>query len=149
MMKTIPLEPLSGAGPVRLTARRSEVLDALGPPDASFKKTPHSEHSTDSWHSGALQVFYSGLTPAVEYIEISVGTELEAALFGMNVFATNAEDLLRLLAEKTPVVEEESGHSYLYPQFELSLWREDRQAKAFSTVGIGVHGYYSGANHDA
>jgi hypothetical protein len=139
------LSPLSSAGPVRLLAPREEVLRALGQPQVSYKKAPSAVHPTDSWYSGALQVFYCGATPQVEYVELSHGTELAAILFGTEVFAIPAYEVVSLLGAKTEVREEEKGCSYICPRMELALWRASAENVTFATVGIGGRGYFSGA----
>ena len=54
----------------------------MGVSPHSFRKTPHSEHENDAFHQSAFQVFYTGESPTVEYIELSGGGELWAFFEG-------------------------------------------------------------------
>ena len=142
-MQHVLLSPLLAVGPVRLLATRPEVLAAMGPPQASFKKTPSALHPTDVWHDGAFQVFYRANPPEVEYIEISRSGTVEALLFGVDVLAAPAPRVLSIVGSQAGLKEEDGGCSYLSPALEISLWRENANDPVFATVGIGVRGYFS------
>jgi hypothetical protein len=142
-MQRVPLSPLSSAGSVRLRGKREDVHSLLGAPQSSYRKSPSAQHPTDSWYGGALQVFYGSDPPEVEYIELSRGGEVEAHLFGMDVFATPAKAVLAVVRAHTNLREEEEGCSYVSSELEIALWRESVESATFATVGIGTPGYFS------
>jgi hypothetical protein len=143
------LDPLNGVGAIRLGASREAVLAALGAPTESFYKTPDSSHPSDAWFENGLQVFYEGEQPTVAFIELSNARKLEAVLFGLPVFTTPVPDLLAEVGRRAKLDEDdpELGCSYIFPSLELAFWRtddDDEEAPYFSTVGLGVSGYFSG-----
>lgn len=144
-MQRLPLSPLTAVGSIRLRAKRDEVHSLLGAPHASYRKASSAHHSTDSWYGGALQVFYCADPPEVEYVELSRGGEVEALLFGVEVFATPVPVVLAAVRAHTTLREEEEGRSYIAPELEVSLWRESADNATFATVGIGAPGYFSAA----
>ena len=147
-MKTFVVDPLVGVGPVHLGADRDAVLAALGAPEESFSKVPTSQHPTDAWFKNGFQVFYEGEHPTVAFIELSSSSNFQAILFGMSVFTTKAPILVSELKHRATLDETdpELGYTYTFPSLELAFWRpddDDEEAPYFSTVGIGVPGYYS------
>jgi hypothetical protein len=36
----------------------------------------------------------------------------------------------------------ELGWSFVFPELDLALWRPTREEESFSTVGVGVNGYF-------
>ena len=150
-MKTFHLQPLVGVGDIKLGMSRAEVHRVLGPCGVSFKKSRQSAHPTDAWLDNGFQVFYSGAEPCVEYVELSRGSGFEVELWGRPIFSTDASLLVEFIARQAVLdrTNPELGYSYIFPSIELSLWRptvDKPESLLFSTVGIGVHGYYSGAN---
>lgn len=147
-MKTFTVDPLIGVGPVSLGASRETVIAELGAPEESFFKAPTSLHPTDAWFSNGFQVFYQGVEPTVAFIELSTGCNFHVVLFGVSVFTTEvpmviSEIMSRAELDKT---DPELGYSYTFPSLELSFWRpsdNDKEEPYFSTVGIGVSGYFS------
>jgi len=147
-MKTFAVQPLVSVGPVRLGVSRAEVLAALGPCSARFRKLPTSLHPTDAWFGAGFQVFYTGADPAVEYIEVSANSGFVAVPFGHDCFSTPASLLVATIEKQAAcdATDPEPGLSYIFPALELSLWRptmEKPEGTYFATVGIGVRGYYS------
>ncbi|MFC3626849.1 hypothetical protein ACFOKJ_12015 [Vogesella amnigena] len=150
-MKALHLQPLVGFGNIKLGMTRTEVLLMLGPCSTSFKNSPASLYPTDAWLNNGLRVFYSGTVPRVEYIELSRGAGFEVELWGHPVFSTKASLLIEFIELHSSLDREdpELGYSYTFPSIELSLWRpivDSPDGQFFSTIGIGVHGYYSGVN---
>lgn len=144
-MKQIEIFPLIGAGEVKLGSTQAEVRQILGP-CKSFKKSPLAAHLTDSWFDNRLQVYYTGEEPIAEYIELSAG--FEATLFGHSVFSTKASQLICLIEQHAAFdnTDPELGFSYIFPSLELSFWRpvvNGSEGNYFSTVGVGIHGYFS------
>jgi hypothetical protein len=148
MKKEFVLDPLMGAGPIRLGASRRSVLAALGKPASSFYKTPDSTYPTDAWFENRFQVFYEGSQPTVAFIELSSGGDVEAVLFGLPVFATAVPVLIHEAGSRAKLDETdpELGYSYIFPALELAFWRpdnDDKEVPHFSTIGIGLSGYFS------
>jgi hypothetical protein len=137
-----------GVGPLRLGARREAVHAALGTPQESFYKTPSSRYPTDAWFQNGLQAFYEGDQPVVAFIELASDSNFEAVLFGLPVFTTPVQVLIAELGRrgKLDETDPELGYSYIFPSLELAFWRpdnDDNESPYFSTVGIGVSGYFS------
>lgn len=148
MKKEFVVDPLNGVGLIRLGASRETVLGALGTPATSFYKTPNSRYPTDTWFENGFQVFYEGDQPMVAFIELSNGHNFEAVLFGLPVFATAAPVLVREVGRRAKLDETdpELGYAYIFPSLELAFWRpdnDDKEASYFSTLGIGVLGYFA------
>lgn len=150
-MKALEVSPLVGVGSVKLGMSRDEVHAVMGAPPVSFKKVPTSRHPTEAWHQSGFQVFYGGIEPRVEFIELSANCGFEVRCLGQPVFQTPASKLVKQLATISPFdqSDRELGYSYVFPALELAVWRpvmEEPEGKYFSTVGIGCAGYFSGAN---
>ncbi|MBB4595326.1 hypothetical protein FHR53_000836 [Xanthomonas arboricola] len=146
-MKLIEILPLAGVGLVKLGMSRAEVHAVMGAPPTSFRKVPTSAYPTDAWHRG-FHVFYGGIEPSVEFIELSANSGFEVLCLGQHVFSTPASRLVEKFLAVTPFdpFDEELGYSYVFPALELAVWRpdmEEPQGKYFSTVGIGCVGYFS------
>lgn len=145
--------PHVGVGPVVLGMRREEVLAKMGAPRHTFRKTPGSRHETDAFEEGhGFQVFYGGDHPTVEYVELSRDGGFVAHYDGLDVFAIEADELVRHISEHAPFdpSDSELGYSYVFPSLDLSLWRpvipgspDDPDGRKFSTIGVGIRGYYS------
>jgi hypothetical protein len=143
--------PLVGVGPVRLGMAREAVLEAMQLPTRSFRKRKSSPHVTDAFHDAGFQVFYAGEKPQVEYIELSRGAGLRALLYELDVFAVPAEEVAETISRQAPYDPKwrEFPYAYLFRSLQLSLWRpvlpsspSDAEGRYFSTIGIGVKGYY-------
>ena len=116
-----------------------------------FRKTPDSKWEVDAFHGGAFQVFYGGVVPRVVYIELSSGPDIEAEISGHGVFTTPADELVTILRDLAPfdASDPELGYSYVFPDLDLAVWRpvvpedaEDEGGRYFSTIGVGVAGYF-------
>lgn len=111
----------------------------------------------------------------VEFIEFLGGVDgsLKPVIFGVSAFDANADQLAQLLKEGNggELTDNEQGHSYLFPNISVSVYREitpadvaemieemqadgiptennidlehdKRRAGHWSAIGIGVAGYY-------
>ncbi len=146
-MKTFVVDPLVGVGAIRLGASRASVIAVLGEPEESFVQTPDSHQPTDAWFDSGFQVFYEGDEPIVSFIELSRDCGFQATLFGTSVFSTKASQLVADIGRRASIDKNdpELGFSYTFPSLELAFWRpddNDDDEPYFSTVGIGVPGYF-------
>jgi hypothetical protein len=143
--------PLVGVGPVRLGMTREQVRRAMPGPCEPFRKGRDDEHETDAFHDSSFQVFYGGEGPTVEFIELSSDPGVRALYGGLSVFETPADEVVARIGRDTAFdpSDPELGYSYTFPALELSLWRPvlpvegNDEGREFSTIGIGVRGYYS------
>jgi hypothetical protein len=149
-MRAYVVNPGVGVGPVRLGMHRDEVRAAMGQEPERFLKAGTSRYETDAYHDSAFQVFYEGDEPRVEFIELSGHGGFVAFYRGKDVFGTEASDLVEFIARDAPVDDRdpEFGYSFVFPSLELSLWRpvlpeDDPDGEFFSTIGVGVEGYFS------
>ncbi|MFK7970276.1 MAG: hypothetical protein AB8F95_07910 [Bacteroidia bacterium] len=145
-MKVYEVEPLQGIGEIQLGMARDEARKAMPEtPDISGAR----DH-VDNYHGGGLQVFYDQ-DNKVEFIELLRGSGFSAATHGINVFEKTAQEVIDVITEVSEYNQDdlEVGYSYVFPDLELSLWRpnipeeNEEEGKFFSTIGIGVQGYYS------
>ena len=143
--------PHVGIGPVRLGMTRAESRAALGQEAREFLKGPGDEVTTDAFHASSFQVFYDA-SERVEYIELSKSPEVEPIVFGEKILQITADDAVELVQRHAAFDESnpELGYSYVFPALELALWRpvvpeseDDEEGRTFSTVGVGVSGYFS------
>ena len=144
--------PRVGVGPVKLGMTREEVRRVMPGPCDSFLKGLNPEHETDAFHDRGFQVFYGGEGPVVEYIELSRESGFRVLYRGLDVFATPADQVLAHVSGDAAIDpnDPELGYAYIFPDLDLSLWRpvlpespEDPEGREFSTIGIGVAGYYA------
>jgi hypothetical protein len=143
--------PHVGIGPVRLGMSRDDVRRAMPGPCHPFLKGPDASQETDTFHENGFQVFYSGTAPVAESIELSRDSGFRALYRGVDVFATPADVVVSHVARDAAFDPDhwELGYSYIFPALDLSLWRpvlpespEDTDGREFSTIGIGIVGYF-------
>ena len=143
--------PHVGVGPVKLGMTREEVHRVMPGPCKSFPKGLNPEHETDAFHDGAFHVFYGGNGPNVEYIELFREAGFRLLYRGLDVFAMPTGQTVAHVSGDAPFdpTDPELGYSYIFPDLDLSLWRpvlpespEDPEGREFSTIGVGVAGYY-------
>lgn len=146
-MTTYEVEPLKSVGKIALGMPRAEARTHMD-------ETPNvsgSRDHVDNYHDGGMQVFYDE-NDCVEFIELLRGTGIQAHLKGASVFEQTAKDVLEVITTYSEYNQDdlEVGYSYVFPDLELSLWRPnipendfEEDGKYFSTIGIGVQGYYS------
>jgi hypothetical protein len=127
---------------------QANVWAAMSLPVETFQKTGEST-LTDIYLDSCFQVFYD-LADTVEYIELSRGGPITAVYNDLDVFATDAEQVVRYIAQHAvfDTTDPELGYSYIFPALELSVWRpllpeDGLEGCYFATIGIGRPGYYS------
>ena len=143
--------PLKGVGLILLGMSREASRSAMGVSPETFIKSSASDFLTDTYNDFGFQVFFDA-KDTVEYIELSAGRPIPVIYKGISVFETRADDLIEIISLDAPYDENdpEFGYGYIFPMLELSLWRpvipesrNDEVGRYFSTIGIGIKGYYS------
>ena len=146
-MKVYEVKPLEGIGEVKLGMDRQKVRSLMG----ENPETSGVRDHVDNYHNGGFQVFFDD-NDKVEFIELLRESGFSATAKGMDLFTNSAKEVLAMVARYSDYNQDdlEVGYSYVFHDLELSLWRpnvpetdEDEDGKYFSTVGIGVSGYYS------
>jgi hypothetical protein len=149
------IKPLVGIGPVRLGMSCEEVRLVMGVEPNVFQKSQNSQQTADAFHNNGFQVFYTGEQPTVEYIELSRDCDFSVFIDGIDVFSMPANELIMNITQKSNFDQNdpELGYSYVFPEWELALWRpvvpendDENDGRYFSTIGIGIHGYFSEEN---
>lgn len=149
-MTVFDLLPHVGAGEIRLGMSRSEVRRLLGDPVMSYEKVPGTP-LTDRYFAD-LQAAYDR-QDRVEYIELNGPGDVDAVFHGRSLLFLPADEVLEWMSRFAQYdrAHPELGHSYIYPELDLSLWRptvpdspEDEDGRFFRSIGIGRAGYHSG-----
>lgn len=144
-MRSLTIEPLTGASGAEFGDARESVHAVLGAPHKSFKRHPSDAHVTDAWDENSLQVSYV-LADAqlrlqfMEFYAPSPGVQL----YDMTVFSTRADALIAKLEKLSAgkPISYEGGCLVVFHDLELAFWRPEPTARLFSTVSIGQRGYY-------
>lgn len=140
----LSIAPLLGVGGVAFGMKRSSVVAVLGVPQRSFKRISTSEHATDSWVEGCIQVSYVGESPVVDFVELADGPGIEVILFGLAIFNSASGSFLQALRGRAPWQESEAACSYVCQSLELGFWRSSADDQMpFGSLGVGAKGYYS------
>jgi len=145
----VDVVPLVGIGPVRLGMTRDQVRAAVDMPPFSFRKGAE----VDAFYNNALQVFYAADCPTVEFVEVSLGPELEPWLDDLDLSRVPVDEVVASVSKAATVDDRdpEQGLSYVFPALGLSLWRRtlpespaDLEGRYFDTVSVGTAGYFDG-----
>ena len=120
---------------------RSEAIKSMGQEPNSFKKTPLSQHPTDSYYEAGFQIFYAGDEPLVDEIELSRDCGFTSTIKGTNILDLPVKLALEELelATGTKPVTEDNGYSYEIEELGIWLWRssnENEDESFFQTIGI-------------
>jgi hypothetical protein len=143
--------PRVGVGPVRFGMTREQVRRTIPGPRESFLKGLNAQHEVDAFHNGGFQIFYGGEPPVAEYIELSRDSGFRVVCHGADVVATPAGELAAVLSGDPDfdASHAELGYAYVFTNSDVSLWRPaipkfpaDPSGREFSTIGLGVAGYY-------
>jgi hypothetical protein len=142
-MSTREIQPHLSAGRINLGMSRDEVCALFDEPPRAFRKTADSTSQTFAFHDGSVTVYFSTGDDTVEYIELASGGHGSVSIDGINVFSTNADDLMQKLAENYDLRVEEGGCSVILEGQDVSLWRSDGESPYFDAIGIGVPDYFA------
>ncbi|WP_426361909.1 hypothetical protein [Streptomyces sp. E-08] len=148
------LAPPTGIGPLRIGMTRhaaDTALDSLRDPSALSDSDRPGQHV---FRPGGLMISIHCMRDALEAIELArpTSSRTDRVLFqGVDVFALPASEVVRRVAELTPIAEDpDDDASFIAPDLLLSFWRpfaadddpEDEQGYYFSTVLLARPGYY-------
>jgi len=129
---------------------REEVAAAVGQPG------PGSGPSVYYYHDSCFQVNFDD-EGKVTYIELSwCPSQFQVQWNEHSVFDLTADDVVRILTQEGPGVEEEDGHSYVFYDMDVGLWRpvlpsdyqpedvmdEYRNGKYWTTIGVGFGSFF-------
>jgi hypothetical protein len=139
------IEPHVGVGPIRFGMTRAEVRKVLGKPK-----------STNKERDGFLDGFYVDFDEAgsVEFIEMAKSQKFRGLFHGTCLHDLLADDAVALVSKfgKYDRNHPELGHSYIYVDLQMSLWRgvmpspdqstDDPDGMFFEAVGAAAAGYF-------
>jgi hypothetical protein len=144
-MKTFDIVPHRGIGPITFGMTRDEVRDILGPPE-------HTQDERD-WFLKGFGVDFDD-TAVVEFIELANSPEFVGLYRGKSLHEMDADDAVAFVALDSPFDQDlpDLGHSYVFPELQLSLWRptvpapgqspDDPDGRRFHAVGVARVGYF-------
>ena len=139
------IEPLEGAGPLKLGMSREAVQEALN--DAPREEVPDDDDdgSRESYYDGALRIAYDA-EDRVASIELTAGAEIKALYRDIDLFDVPSNKAVSALEKDGPFDPDapEMPFTFVFPALELALERSDEADDAtFERVIIGGEGFYS------
>lgn len=138
----LDLQPRQGAGPIRFGLPRGEVRAILQSTPEPFEKAEGSPLS-DAFFDGRLKVHYDAADKAC-CVEIGAGGEPDPVFDGVRVLAVPAPAVVAHVAKRATWDKQdpELPACYVFPALDLSLRRDDPHRSTFSSVIVGVEGYF-------
>ena len=164
---------MANEGPTKISRTRFEVVPAVGVPPVHFGMSgdavadamgvPRRDRGSDE---AKLHYFGSAFQIGLEagranFIELSWSpAEFEVWYKETSVFDTRADALVARISEDCPAVERENGHTVVFYNLDLALWRpllpsdsgpdapenEYRNGRYWMTIAIGSKGYFRAAD---
>ena len=146
-IKLIPLEKMIIEGKeICLGGRKQSVLSLLGEPEHI-----HKNYGGKSWRcyyfDSELALDFD-LDDRLEFIEFLGGHEgkLRPYVYGISVFDTKGEDVVRILSEHNGgEIDDSEDDSYGFLGSSIGIWKDAEEEEYWTTIGIGVRDYYSQA----
>ncbi|MEL7368411.1 MAG: hypothetical protein AAFN74_05835 [Myxococcota bacterium] len=139
------IEPLEGAGPLKLGMSRDAVQEVLTDAPQDDAGEDDDDESRDSFYDGALRVTYDA-EDRVAAIELSAGGEIRALYRDLDLFEVTSTKAVAALEKDGPHDPEapEMPYTFVFPALELSLERsDDADDSAFERLTLGGEGFYS------
>jgi hypothetical protein len=145
-MTTFEITPHVGVGPINLGMTREEVHFLLGDPQ-------HAGGGREGFLRGFMVDFDD--KGRVEFIELACSEMFKATFHGICLHEVPAKEALDFLCrfDKYDESDPELGHSYVFLDLQMSLWRgtrpapdqhpDDPDGRYFEAVGIAVDGYFT------
>ena len=139
------IEPLEGAGPLKLGMSRDAVQEALT--DAPREEAPDDDDdgSKDSYYDGSLRIAYDA-EDRVASIELSAGGDLRPMYRDIDLFESPVTKAVSALEKDGPFDPDapEMPFTFVFPALELALERSDEADDAtFERLTLGGEGFYS------
>ncbi len=139
------IEPLEGAGPLKLGMSRDAVQEALDDAPREEATDDDDDGSRDAYYEGTLTVAYDA-EDRVASIELSVGGEVRPLYRDIDLFDVPATKAVSALEKDGPYDPDapEMPFTYIFPALELALERSDEADDAtFERLTMGGEGFYS------
>ena len=122
---------------------RDEVCALFDESPRVYRKTADAKSQTLAFHDASVTVYFSDSDDTIEFIELASSGHGSFSIDGINVFVTNADDLMQKLAANYSLRVEEGGCSVIIEGQDVSLWRSEAESTYFDAIGIGVPGYFA------
>ncbi len=138
------IEPLEGAGPLKLGMSRDAVREVLtdAPRDEA---SDDDDESGESYYDGALRVSYDA-EDRVSSLELSAGGEIKVLYRDIDLFDVPTKKAVAALEKDGPYDPDapEMPFTFVFPALELSLERPDEaDDSSFERLVMGGEGFYS------
>jgi hypothetical protein len=142
-MKQFEIVPNVGIGPIKLGMTMADVRSTFGPPESA------TAHRLQYFGCFFVDLDDNG---KVEFIEVAKTDAFVATYLGHDLHRMEAKNAVDFVVTHAPLDDShpEHGHSYIFPQLQMSLWRstmpdsdEDLDGRYFEAVGIGRADYFS------
>ena len=146
-IKLIPLEKMIMDGKeIRLGDKKQAVISVLGEP----------EHIHENYGGGSWRHYYFDSELALdfdrndrlEFIEFLGGHygKLKPYIYGISVFDTKDTDVVRILSEhNNGEIDDSENDSFGFLETSIGIWKDSEDEEYWTTLGIGVKGYYTEA----
>ena len=134
--------PHIGVGPIKFGMSRKEVEDCFGKPE-------FDANDRIGFMSGFIVNFDDD--DKVEFIEMANSNVFEATYKGINLHSVKADEAISILEKDVAYDKDnlEAGHSYIFKELQLSLWRgsvpvnsNDEEGQYFEAVGVANKNYF-------
>ena len=139
------IEPLEGAGPLKLGMSRDAVLEALDEAPRDESADDDDDGSRDVYYDGALRIAYDA-EDRVASIELSAGGEIRAMYRDIDLFDVGSMKAVAALEKDGPYDPDapEMPYTFVFPALELALERSDEsEDSTFERLTMGGEGFYS------
>lgn len=138
----LDLEPRLGAGKIRFGLPRAELRSILAMPPEPFEKA-EGQPLSDGFLDGLIKVHYDASDRACA-VELTAGEDVDPTLDGMRILAVPAPAVVVHLAKRASWDKQdpELPACYVFPALDLALRRSSASQPRFTTVILGVEGYF-------
>lgn len=139
------IEPLDGAGPLKLGMSRDAVQEALDDAPQEEATDGDDNGSRDVYYDGALRIAYDA-EDRVASIELAAGGELRALYRDIDLFDVPSKKAVAALEKDGPYDPDapEMPFTFVFPALELALERSDEaDDSTFERLTMGGEGFYS------
>lgn len=121
---------------------RTAVLDATGEPTRRFRKSPDSPELTDAYDDIGMHVYYDD-SETVVFVEAGQAQNVKLLFDGMSLLDTPVTEVISEISKLGSYLEKEDGHSFVFGELGISLWRSDPGREYFEAVGVARSSYFN------